>query len=89
MKKKNKERKVLGKRKEESEKSLKDQTDRSGNPRCGQSNQLYGGSVTSLLNNKRFNIIKHIIADFIADFIIKLDGSVSKGAHIALMVSTW
>lgn len=91
--KKNKERKALGKRKEESEKSLKElfkgQTDRSGNPRCGRSNRLYRGSMTSLLKNKRFNIIKHIIAGFIADFIIKLDVSVSKGAHIALMVSTW
>lgn len=56
---------------------------------CGRSNQLHRGGMTSLLKNKRFNIIKHIIAGFIADFIIKLDVSVSKGTHIALMVSTW
>lgn len=45
---------------------------------CGRSNRHHRGSVTSILKNKHFNIIKYIIAGFIANFIIKLDVSVSK-----------
>lgn len=44
----------------------------------GRSNRHHRGSVTSIIKNKRFNIIKDIIAGFIANFIIKLDVSVSK-----------
>lgn len=45
---------------------------------CGRSNRHHRGSVTLILKNKHFNIIKYIIAGFIASFIIKLDVSVSK-----------
>lgn len=51
---------------------------------CGRSNRHHRGSVTSVLKNKHFNIIKYIIAGFRANFIIKLDVSVSKKAHTLL-----
>lgn len=34
--------------------------------------------MTPILKNKRFNIVKYIIAGFIANFTINLDVSVSK-----------
>lgn len=45
---------------------------------CDWNNKLHRGSMTSILEKKRFNIVKYIIADSIEKFVIKLNVSVSK-----------